>query len=71
MKSQQIFTVSQQCHNIVKIHIGEQQTKALCDLGVQITCISEHFFNSTHFHAFAFQKTSVVSIVGAGGQYTE
>lgn len=56
MKSQQILTVSPQCHNMVKIHIGEQQTRALCNSGAQITCISEHFFNSTNVHASAKQK---------------
>ena len=70
MKSQQILTVSPQCHNMVKIHIGEQQTRALYDSGAQITCISEQFFNSTYFHTFALKKPSVVSIVLAG-QYTE
>jgi hypothetical protein len=66
VKSQQILTVSPQCHNMVNIHIGEQQTRVLCDLGAQITCINEHLFNSTHFHASSFQKPSVVSIVRAG-----
>ena len=66
VKSQQIFTVSPQCHNMVKIHISEQQTRALCDSGAQITCISEHFFKSTNFHASALQRLSVVSMVGAG-----
>jgi hypothetical protein len=56
---------------MVKIHIGEQQTRALCDSGALITCISEQFFNSTNVHAFALPKPSVVSIVGAGGEYTE
>ena len=31
VKSQEILTLSPQCHNMVKIHIGEQQTRALCD----------------------------------------
>ena len=53
---------------MVNIHIGEQQTRVLYDSGAQITCISEHYFN---FHASSLQKPSVVSIVGAGGQYTE
>jgi hypothetical protein len=71
VKSQQILTVSPQCHNMVKIHIGEQQTRALCDSGVQITCISEQNFKSTNVHASALQRPSVVSIVGGGGQNTE
>jgi hypothetical protein len=71
VKSQQILTVSPQCHNMVKIHIGEQQTRALCDSGAQITCISEHNFKSTNVHASALQRPSVVSIVGGGGQNTE
>jgi hypothetical protein len=56
---------------MVKIHIGEQQTRALCDSGAQISCISEKKFKSTNFHASALQRSSVVSIVGAGGQYAE
>jgi metallophosphoesterase superfamily enzyme len=51
---------------MVKIHIGEQQTRALCDSGAEITCINEHFSNSTQFDASSLQKYSVVSIVRAG-----
>lgn len=59
VKSQQILTVSPQCHNMVKIHIGEQQTRALCDSEAEITCISEHFFKSTNVHASALQRPSL------------
>jgi hypothetical protein len=71
VKSQQILMVSPQCHNMVNVHIGEQQTRALYESAAQITCVSQHLFNSTHVHASSLQIPSIVSIVRPGDQYTE
>jgi hypothetical protein len=54
---------------MVKIHIGEQQTRALCDSGAEITCINEHFSNSTQFDAIKVLNSESIVIIRIKGEH--